>query len=119
MQMQPTGSPNYLQHQPTGFLQQQPTGFQPSYQQQQQQQQQQPSFNPVPSRFSPAPPMPPIQFNPAPPPQISAPPASSTTAQFQPSNIFSSMKDGSFAKGSQLGPQDPSASSLDPTFEWS
>ena len=124
MGMQPTGSPSFLQNQPTGFqpqatgnyLQAQPTGFMApqstgmSFQSQQQQQQ---GYNQVPQRFSPAPPQQqqqqPVQFNPLPPGQSSAaPPASSTTAQFQPSNIFSSMKDGTFAKGSTtLGPQDP------------
>lgn len=137
MGMQPTGSPGFLQNQPTGFqpqatgFQPQATGFQPqqtgSFMQPQptgfmapqatgmsfQSQQQQQGYNQVPQRFSPAPPhqqqQPPVQFNPLPPGQTSAaPPASSTTAQFQPSNIFSSMKDGTFAKGStSLGPQDP------------
>ncbi|KAI5478046.1 hypothetical protein MNV49_005509 [Pseudohyphozyma bogoriensis] len=111
MSMQPTGfmqpqQTGFVQPQQTGFMQPQPTGFlQPQatampYQQQQ-------SFNTTPGRFSPAQP---VQFNPTPPPpQTSAPPTSSTTAQFQPNNIFASMKDGTFAAGSsKLGPQDSS-----------
>ncbi|KAL8280638.1 hypothetical protein RQP46_006961 [Phenoliferia psychrophenolica] len=102
MGMQPTGSPNFMlqQQQPQqSFIPPQMTGFQ----------QQQPapsSYNQVPGRFpSPAQP---IQFNPMPPPHSQAPPAATATAQFQPNNIFASMKDGSFAKGSsQLGPQEP------------
>lgn len=127
MGMQPTGSPNFLQNQPTGYQQPQQTGFQQPQQtgfQQPQQtgymqpqatgigfQPQQQGYQQTPQRFSPAPPhQQPVQFNPLPPGQAtSAPPASSTPAQFDPTNIFSSMKDGSFVtKGSNLGPQEPS-----------
>ena len=116
MGMQPTGSPNFmqqpnfLQQQPTSFMQPQPTG----YMQPQQTGFLPPapvSYNQVPGRFSS--PSQPIQFNPMPPSQQSqAQPAATATAQFQPNSIFASMKDGSFASGSsQLGPQDPGATS--------
>lgn len=75
------------------FLQPQATGYQQPYQQPQQ-------FNstPVPSRL--------VEFNPLPPQQSSAPPASSTSAQFTPSNVFASMKGGQDAnKYDALRPQ--------------
>lgn len=130
MGMQPTGSPNFLQSQATGyqpqpqqqqqqpsFLPSRPTGFLPpqatslSFHQPPQQQQQ--GYAQTPQRYSPAPQQQPIQFNPLPPPVSSSSPApapstggSSTAAQFQPGNIFSEMKSGTFAKGStSLGPQ--------------
>lgn len=113
MQPQPTG---FAQPQQTGFMQPQPTGMSPFGNQHAVQT----GFNPVPSRFSPSPSLPqqqqqqqpqPIQFNPMPPSSSPAPPTqtSSKAAQFEPGNIFSSMKDGTFAKGSvKLGPQDGS-----------
>jgi hypothetical protein len=123
--MQPTGVPSYLQAQPTGYMQSQATGayfqapplpsFTPpqSFQQPPYQQPQPTGYNGIPQRFSPAPPTPqPIQFNPLPPSSsVATPTGPSATAQFQPSNIFSSMKDGSFANGSTtLGPQSQSES---------
>ena len=122
MGMQPTGSPNYLQQQPqqqpsflqqpssflapqqTGFVQPQQTGFmQP--QQTGFVQPQQTGFQPQQSAYNQVPARQPVQFNPMPP---TSQPAATATAHFQPNNIFASMKDGSFAKGSsQLGPQDP------------
>lgn len=92
---QPTG---FMQSQPSGFMQPQPTGFggggsvfnQPQQPQQPQQ---------------------PIQFNPMPPSsssQSSANTVASTGATHNaPTNVFASMKDGTFAKGStHLPPQD-------------
>ena len=84
------------------YLQPQATGM---YNQPLQQQQ---SFNAQPNRFSP------VQFNPAPPPPQPTTPTSSTTAQFQPSNVFASMKPGGFANGT--GPQEPGPLTLSLSF---
>lgn len=125
MSIQPTGAPSFVPTQPTGFsqapmLQPQATGMMspPSMFGSQA-----PSFNPAPARFSPAPTgtnqaLQPqqtglVQFNPMPPTsqqqqQIGSTPTSSSSSDFAPSNIFSSMKSGTFATGGrQLGPQDP------------
>ncbi|BGO99396.1 Actin cytoskeleton-regulatory complex protein SLA1 [Rhodotorula toruloides] len=95
MQSQPTG---FMQQPSNGFMQPQPTGFggggsvfnQPQQQQQPQQ---------------------PIQFNPMPPSSSSQSPANTVASigatHNAPTNVFASMKDGTFAKGStHLPPQD-------------
>ncbi|KDE05187.1 hypothetical protein MVLG_04429 [Microbotryum lychnidis-dioicae p1A1 Lamole] len=101
MQPRPTG---YIQPQPTGFIVSQPTGYNPQasvFGQQPQPQFQQPRPQ--------QPAQQPIQFNPMPPNSNNSSNNSQTatkTAQFEPTNIFASMKDGTFASGStQLGPQ--------------
>lgn len=97
MGMQPTGygqqMPQQQQQQRPQLLQPQPTGM---YQQNQ-------SFNSLssPQQFSSPPPLP-IQFNPTSP--ASSLPAKSTTSQFEPSNVFASMKPGGFQNGT--GPQE-------------
>ncbi|KAK4056826.1 hypothetical protein OIO90_002076 [Microbotryomycetes sp. JL221] len=129
MSMQPTGAPSFIQAQPTGFshapsmLQPQATGMMAAPSPQSSVFGSQASgFNPAPARFSPAPPAPMqqpqqtghIQFNPMPPTpqsqqQQSTGSTNSSTSDFAPSNIFSSMKSGTFATGGrQLGPQDAS-----------
>ncbi|GAA5968784.1 hypothetical protein JCM11641_000732 [Rhodosporidiobolus odoratus] len=77
---------------PTGYMQPQPTGFsQPSYQQPQPQQQ----------------PQTPIEFNPMPPGHNTV--ASTGASHNAPTNVFASMREGTFAKGStHLPSQDAS-----------
>ncbi|SCV67798.1 BQ2448_5409 [Microbotryum intermedium] len=131
MQMQPTGMNFQTTPQPTGFMQPQPTGFmqpQPTGYMQQPQPTgfmlpQPTGYNPQASVFGQQQPAPfqqppqqpqqpqqqqPIQFNPMPPSSNGSAPAQNAnkSAQFEPTNIFASMKDGTFASGStQLGPQ--------------
>ncbi|KAK4047017.1 hypothetical protein OIV83_005703 [Microbotryomycetes sp. JL201] len=125
MGMQPTGAPSFMQPQATGFsapmMQPQMTGMMAPSPQPSVFGSQSTTFNPAPARFSPAPSMQqqqqqgPIQFNPMPPTsqpqpqQSTATGSSSSSSDFAPSNIFSSMKSGTFASGGrQLGPQDAS-----------
>jgi hypothetical protein len=92
---------------PTGQYQQpQATGYAPSptgvYQ---------PNNQSIPARFSS--PSQPIQFNPLPPSASTSTPSptgSSATAQFQPSNVFASMKQGGLLNANS--PQESSQSSL-------
>lgn len=133
MQAQPTGFMQPQLPQATGFMQAQPTGMSPFGNQHAVSQSGMvgggggggAGFNPVPSRFTPSPAgqhqqQQPIQFNPMPPNSSStssshgggasnSSSSSSKAAQFEPGNIFSSMKDGTFASGSvKLPPQDAS-----------